>query len=362
MKFRIQLIALLALLLMGCNDEGSSIRDDFAVGNVECTPFIGSVTLNWTPPAAKDYYYTLISYVNTEGKQVNKKVSRFDTDAQGKVSTVVGGFTDTREYEFTLTAYGYDGSHSAPVSVKGVPLDIKTAKDYVMSTIVVEPASSGADISWTNETGVGVDLIVQFVDRYGKDRKETVDATKTGKYTAKMFIVETKVTVYAVNHADGAKSEEKSYMITPTTDPDDIIYDDIEYITFPSSGNQISISQENPDNPYEYTFKTNGGDPYVPCKGLKAPIQGKTLVFRYRASEEFKLELFWCNAGGGAAGGRSTVVTVPANNTDEWKTFRHDYSSAMSKHSWAGNIGDFARFDWGTKAGLTIHVRNIHFE
>ena len=40
------------------------------------------------------------------------------------------------------------------------------------------------------------------------------------------------MTVYAVNQADGGKSVEKEYVITPVIDPDDVVYPDVEYVTF----------------------------------------------------------------------------------------------------------------------------------
>lgn len=361
MKKYILLMMFISLFMYSCDDDDSKGNID-PVSNVECTPFIGSVTLSWTNPADADYYYTHISYRNSQGETVGKKVSKFGADAENKVSVIVGGFTDTEEHEFVLTSYGYSGASSSSVTVKGVPRGIEEAKDYVIGTVEMESANNGAKLSWTNETAVGVNLIVTYSDKNNVNQEVTIDATNTGVSMITGFITETKLTVYAVNQADGSKSEEKVFMITPTIDPDDVIYDDIDYITFGSGANQVSYTQDNPENPYEYTFVTSGGDPYLNCNGLKQSIAGKTLVFRYKATSAFDLELFWCNAGGGAAGGRSTTVTVPKNDSGEWKTFKYDYSDAMATHSWAGNVGDFARFDWGSNSGVTINIRNMHFE
>lgn len=329
---------------------------------MECTPFIGSVTLSWTSPVDDDYYYTQISYRNSRGENVGKKVSKFSTGTDNRVSVIVGGFTDTEEHEFILTSYGYSGASSSSVTVRGIPLGIEQAKDYVIETVEMEPADDGAKVIWTNETAVGVNLIVTYIDKNNVNQEVTINATNTGTYIVSSFIMRTRLTVYAVNQADGGKSAEKEFMITPTTDPDDFIYEDVDYITFGSGINDVTFTQDNPDNPYEYTFVTSGGDPFISCNGLKKPIVGKTLVFRYKSTTAFDLELFWCDAGGGAAGGRSTAVTVPKNDSGEWKTFRYDYSDAMATHLWTGKVGDFARFDWGGNPGVTIHIRNIHFE
>lgn len=361
MKKYILFIMFISLFMYSCNDDDQKGNME-PVSNVECTPFIGSVILNWTIPADADYYYTQISYQNSQGLNQGKKVSKFSAGENNKVSVIVGGFTDTEEHEFVLTSYGYSGASSSTVTVKGVPQGVEQAKDYVIETVDMEPANEGAKITWTNETAVGVDLIVNYTDKKNVSQQVIIDATQTGVYMVVGFITETKLTVYAANQEDGGKTPEKVFMITPTIDPDDMIQEGVDYITFGSGANQVSFTQDNPDNRYEYTFVTSGGDPYLNCNGLKQPIAGKTMVFRYKSTAAFDLELFWCNAGGGAAGGRSTTVTVPNNNSGEWKTFRYDYSGAMATHSWAGNAGDFARFDLGSNPGVTINIRNMHFE
>ena len=362
MKKSILLIMFISLFMFACEDNEDNKGTIEPVANVACTPFIGSVTLSWTDPVHADYYYTQIVYRNSQGETVGKKVSRFSAGTDHRVSVIVGGFTDTEEHEFVLTSYGYSGASSSSVTVKGTPRGIEEAKDYVIGTLVVEPANGGAKISWTNETAVGVDLIVSYPDKNQVNQEVTIDATNTGVYMVTGFLTETKLEVCAVNRSDGGRSEEKVFMITPTIDPDDVIQPGVDYITFGSGANQVSFTQDNPDNPYEYTFVTSGGDPNINCNGLKQPIAGKTLMFRYKSTDAFELEIFWCNAGGGAAGGRSTTVKVPKNDSEEWKTFRYDYSAAMATHSWAGNVGDFGRFDLGSNAGVTIHLRNIHFE
>ena len=218
-----------------------------------------SVTLNWTNPENSDYYYTLITYMNSEGEKVNKKVSKYSVDDSNKVSVIVGGFTDVNEHEFILTSFGYSGSSSSPVIIKGSPLGIEAAKDYVVNTVTAEPADEGAKLSWTNETSVGVNLIVSYVDKNEKKQIVTIDATRTGVYFVTGLLKETKLTVSAENHHDGGKSEEKVFMVTPTINPDDIVYPEVEYVTFQPSMNQMTITSSNPDNLYEYTIVTNGG-------------------------------------------------------------------------------------------------------
>ena len=167
-KYILFLIFVPFLIINGCDDNEEVMGGIDPVSNVECIPFIGSVTLNWTNPENSDYYYTLITYMNSEGEKVNKKVSKYSVDDSNKVSVIVGGFTDVNEHEFILTSFGYSGSSSSPVIIKGSPLGIEAAKDYVVNTVTAEPADEGAKLSWTNETSVGVNLIVSYVDKNEK--------------------------------------------------------------------------------------------------------------------------------------------------------------------------------------------------
>lgn len=144
-------------------------------------------------------------------------------------------------------------------------------------------------------------------------------------------------------------------------DTDEIFEDQFEYFTFNTGAtNQMSITQSE-DNKYEYTIVTQGGDPFVAVNPFAREIVGPMLVFRYKATEGFAGEFFWCDAGGGAAGGRSTTFNVPKNDSGEWKTFKVNLAEAMETHNWAGNVGDFVRFDFGGKSDVTIEIRNIHF-
>ena len=127
-KYILFLIFVPFLIINGCDDNEEVMGGIDPVSNVECIPFIGSVTLNWTNPENSDYYYTLITYMNSEGEKVNKKVSKYSVDDSNKVSVIVGGFTDVNEHEFILTSFGYSGSSSSPVIIKGSPLGIEAAE------------------------------------------------------------------------------------------------------------------------------------------------------------------------------------------------------------------------------------------
>lgn len=353
------IIAILSVFfLASCSNNDNESGKINSVTNVTASPFVGAVKLSWTVPSSDDYYYTTIAYKDSDGNVTHEKVCRYDAVA-GVDTTIVGGFNDTNAHDFLLTAHGFSGAVSSEVKISGTPEDISAAKDYVMGTVKVSPAAEAALVSWTNESGVAVNLIATYKDMNNEEKTDTVDAKESGTVELEGLVKTTDITIIAQNVKDAAKTS-KVFSVTPNVDPDDIIQNNIEYFTL-KAGSQFTVSQDNPYNPlYEYTIVTTGTDPHCYIYPLKAARAGTILKFRYKATQDFDLELFWANAGGGAAGGRSTVVTVPAAST--WTTFTHDYSDAMSLYSWSGKVGDFFRMDWGGTSGVTIHIRNIHLE
>ena len=85
MKKYILLVMFISLFIYACDDDDNNKGHIDPVSNVECIPFIGSVTLNWVNPTDANYYYTLISYRNSQGENVNKKVSKYSADANSNV-------------------------------------------------------------------------------------------------------------------------------------------------------------------------------------------------------------------------------------------------------------------------------------
>lgn len=176
----------------------------------------------------------------------------------------------------------------------------------------------------------------------------------------------THMAEFVAYYADKADKyeEEAAAEVTPAEpdpDDDDVIDPNVEYFTFNlGSVNNADITQSE-ENQYEYTVVTTGGDPFVSVNGFTKEVTATVLVFHYQATADFDGEFFWCNAGGGAAGGRSTTFNVKKNDSGEWKTFKRNFADDMVKHDWAGNVGDFMRFDFGGNSGVTIKIRNIHF-
>jgi hypothetical protein len=168
---------------------------------------------------------------------------------------------------------------------------------------------------------------------------------------------------YYADKADKYADEAAAEMTPEEPDPDDddFIDPNTEYFTFNlGATNHMEITQSEA-NQYEYAIVTTGGDPFVSVNGFTNAVTGTVLVFHYKASADFEGRFYWCDAGGGAAGGRESPFNIPKNDSGEWKTYRVNLGQEMTTHNWAGNPGDFMRFDFGQNAGVTINIRNIRF-
>ena len=209
-------IVVLFSAMTSCNrDDNSGGGSINPVTDVQVTPYYGSVILNWSVPIDEDYYYTLVSYVNAEGKKVNKKISCYDTKSTGRTEAIIGGFKDENTYTFTLTSYNLAGAASESVNISGTPKSTEAAKDYIVTTVKAASAVQGAEVSWTNETGVENYLIVSFLDGKGVRKEKKFNATVSGKGIVASFVKATTLTV-AVENAEGKKSASRQLEVTPT--------------------------------------------------------------------------------------------------------------------------------------------------
>jgi hypothetical protein len=356
--FNILLCLICVCTLFSCSKDDTGGGPIGPVTNVTVTPFFGSVKLQWTNPADTDYYYTLVSYKNADGTIYSKKVCAYDA-VNGVTNAIVGGFPDTQTYKLSLVAYSLSGGHSPEVTVDATPQAASQAKDYVLSSVTFTNNDQGCLVSWTNETGIALKLVVKYVNMDDKEVTDIIDATNTGTY--QLLLYKEQTVTYHASSADGGESTaDKTAVVKPTGDPGDLIFSKYEYITFTGGANQATFTQPNASNPYQFNIVTSGGDPYRNCTPFTKNSTGTVLKFRYKVNKAFRLELFWANPGGGAAGGRSDSFQVPA--ASEWSTFSYDMKDIFKTRNWAPNAGYFFRFDCGDEAGLVIDIKNIHFE
>ena len=108
------LIACSAIFLSCKEDSGMTKDGDLSLSFLEAEPRIGAVVLMWGNPSDADYYYSMVTYTNSEGETVSQKVSVYSVypDVNTPASMVrIGGFSDTDTYEFTVTPYTSDGRY-----------------------------------------------------------------------------------------------------------------------------------------------------------------------------------------------------------------------------------------------------------
>lgn len=108
-----------------------------------------------------------------------------------------------------------------------------------------------------------------------------------------------------------------------------------------------------------YTIKTTGTDPFWTSFIIGQALTGdyNTLSFEYNCTSGVNsLEVFFSPI----VGGRSrNYGTLELTGSSEWKTFSVDISEARNALSWGFSANDQLRFDWGSKSGVTIKVRNL---
>ncbi len=130
-----------------------------------------------------------------------------------------------------------------------------------------------------------------------------------------------------------------------------------EYLKFKlNSANQLTISQIEKNS---YSINTTGGDPYITTEGISKMIHQDSVVltFEYKSSGEIdKPQIFF---GPSISESRSVFGNaIPASSM--WKNYSLNLVKARKDFSW-GKQDDFIRFDFGTKSGINIEIRNIYF-
>lgn len=197
----------LVLFFSACEEENDNVLPPSPVKDVEISTGYGEVILSWTNPPEEDFYYVDITYIDSQGNFRSQKVSRFTNSA------ILKGFTNTENYEFTLTAYNTAGKASPPIVVSTAPLE--PAFNLVFNTITMYPDFGGAIVEWENETGKSLQVRVRYKSEEGVKTTSVFDATESGRgYIVGLSAKERVFEVY-VSDEEGNNSEIKSFTILP---------------------------------------------------------------------------------------------------------------------------------------------------
>lgn len=399
-------VAIVTLIFASCGEDYSNTdvavdTEMEPVAGLQAESFISSVILTWDMPENKNYYYTLISYVNADGERVNRKVSKYSVDPEnpGRVRALIGGFNDTNEYEFTLTNYSFADNASAPTTVKGTPQSKAMAKEYIVKSVKFEPGVESATVTWDNSLDADIKLVMSWKDYYYYAKKVTfeelpmltreVNATTPHTEVINSLPVETdcQVEYYILDNESGEKSETMTATFQVLPPVEDIFNPAIEY--FPTnvygSANMMTIEWTD-ENKNEFNIVTSGGDPYIYTTLNGKPV-GTTLVFRYKSVQNISgVQIFY---KGNAPGSANDMVDIKLPDTVAstgeynglrmtngfWKTVRVDLRPLFnSKFDYDGmwvpeadGSGKIVnrnriRIDFGGQNKRELSFRNMHFE
>jgi len=371
MKKNIFGILLAGLAITACNDDYTEWYQDEVpeaeanvpmekLQNPKVEPFVSSVIVSWDMPASPQYYYTLLSWVDNNGKLQNRKISKYsvDPDNPRRVRSIIGGFSDTNEYEFTMIACSYAGIQSEPVTAKAAPQSSEMAKDYVLSTVTVDNGVESAIINWKNEIGATVSLKIDYVNKYGKDKSVTYDATTPTTEVIEELPIEktTVLSITAIDNETKAETDPITAEVEPLLTKWDVadpswLYIGRELWSNPEPTNLCTITYDNADKT-EFTIYTTGSDPYFWWKNT-TPL-GTKFVMRYKSSKAIDFQIFLSFPPDGKIAPVSRL-----KKTDAWETLEWDLTGKFG--TWDKGL-IYPRFDWGSAKGVTVQVRNAHFE
>lgn len=147
-----------------CQDsmEGDSIPPG-QVTNVVFTPEFGGGYFTYTAPPDEDFLYTRAEYIIDTGAKISKTSSVYSD------TLFIDGFGQRKEYEVNIFSVDRNNNHSAPLTVKVVPLEPTTTA--VLETVKVLPGFSSLVVDWENEQEKNVTIFVNV-------KVGTVEATK----------------------------------------------------------------------------------------------------------------------------------------------------------------------------------------
>ena len=212
------LIACSAIFLSCKEDSGMTKDGDLSLSFLEAEPRIGAVVLMWGNPSDADYYYSMVTYTNSEGETVSQKVSVYSVypDVNTPASMVrLGGFSDTDTYEFTVTPYTSDGRYGESKTVSCTPEDASKAFKYITGTVEAKPTVEGGVVSWKNDYDVPVTVTITYKNLAGETITETRKGSEDGSVEFFLFVDKTNVTITATDESGKNTSEPKVVEVSP---------------------------------------------------------------------------------------------------------------------------------------------------
>ena len=154
-------IAMSILAFASCKDD-SGIAPQ-AISELSYASDYGAVILTYKVPADSNFYYVDVSWTDAAGKPRRVQATVYAADINTRmVNVVCDGFSDTKDYLFTLTPYSLDGTPGNSQSITGRALP--PAFEAVLETVEVIPGLRGVVVTWTNPTGKNIQVEVKYTE------------------------------------------------------------------------------------------------------------------------------------------------------------------------------------------------------
>ncbi|MBR8535074.1 DUF4959 domain-containing protein [Carboxylicivirga sediminis] len=170
--YKYLILMIVGCMLFACEKEEGETTPPGPVSNIEAISDYGSVKLSWTNPTDEDLFYVDINYTDEKGKARSVKASKYSQEK------VIEGFGNTDSNEFTLTAYDENGNASEKQSVTA---NANTPPyELVIGTVDLKPDFGGVKVSWVNETGKKVKVVVSYTDEDQQEQSVSFNALETG--------------------------------------------------------------------------------------------------------------------------------------------------------------------------------------
>lgn len=210
-------MTVVSLFFMSCVDKAPNEGNaDNNLSNLTAEPRIGAVILKWANPANPEYYYSMVTFVNSAGDTVKQKVSMYAVDSEkgkGFSKVTIPGFTDTETYTFTVRPFTVDGWPGEKQTVSCTPEDSRMAYKYIAETAVARPLVEGAIVKWTNEFDADARIELKYNNLDGA-QTQTLNCSEADSVEIYAFVEPTTVTVTSYS-SDGNASEPSMITVTP---------------------------------------------------------------------------------------------------------------------------------------------------
>lgn len=181
------------------------------VTDVVFTPQFGGGYFIYTAPADEDFLYTRAEYIIDTGVKISKTSSVYSD------TLFIDGFGQRKEYEVNIFSVDRNNNHSAPMTMKVVPLEPTTMA--VLETVKVLPGFSSLVVDWENEQEKNVTIFVNV--KVGSTEATKIYASNLAK---DRFMIDGltgdahDVTVFIKDTYDNQTDEKSFGEITPHID------------------------------------------------------------------------------------------------------------------------------------------------